>query len=74
MTDTLLTHITLHCYLCEVRTRCARVTSVPDDVIQHHEPLELRLQLLPRVLGKRLRLKPPQPMICLLIAFYKQLE
>lgn len=49
-------------------------TCVPDDVIQHHQPLKLQQQLPIRVLRERLGLKPPQPVVCILVAFHKELE
>lgn len=49
-------------------------TCVPDDVIQHHQPLELQQQLPISVLREWLGFKPPQPVICILVAFHKELE
>lgn len=52
----------------------AVVTRVPDDVIQHHKPLKLKLELPVVVFGQRLGFKPPQPEICIFITVYEELE
>lgn len=49
-------------------------TCVSDHVVQHHQPLELRLQLLADVLRQRLRLKSPQPVVGFAVALHEQLE
>lgn len=54
--------------------QAAGPTCVPDDVIQYHEPLELQQQLPISVLRERLGFKPPQPVVCILVAFHKELE
>lgn len=52
----------------------AVVTCVPDDVIQHHQPLELELELTVVVFRQRLGFKPPQPEIRIFITVYEELE
>lgn len=49
-------------------------TCVPDDVIQHHQPLKLQQQLPISVLWEWLGFKPPQPVVCIFVAFHKELE
>lgn len=57
-----------------IKEQAAGPTCVPDDVVQHHQPLKLQQQLPVGVLRERLSLKPPQPVVSVLVAFHKQLE
>lgn len=59
--------------LC-TQEQAAGPTRVPDDVVQHHQPLELQQQLPVGVLGERLGLKASQPVVGVLVAFHKELE
>lgn len=59
--------------LC-TQEQAAGPTRVPDDVVQHHQPLKLQQQLPVGVLGERLGLKASQPVVGVLVAFHKELE
>lgn len=50
------------------------LTCVSNDVVQHHQPLKLGLQLLPDVLWQRFCLKAPQPVVRFTVTLHKQLK
>lgn len=50
------------------------LTCVSNNIIQHHQPFKLWLQLLPDVLWQRFCLKAAQPAICLTVTLHEQLK
>lgn len=58
----------------QAESQAAGLTCVPNDVVQHHQPLELQQQLPVSVLWERLSFKLPQPVVSILVAFHEELE
>lgn len=63
-----------HKQAVSVPHQAADPTCVPDDVVEHHQPLKLQQQLPVGVLWERLSFKASQPVVSILVAFHEELE